>query len=457
MRKMILTGALVLLGAGTTAQIISALAVCILWLTLIANFKPFSESVDDRLAQVEGLQVLFTLLVGLVLQLEAPLAEDEATSTIDEATMGTLLVTLNCTVVVLALLQQPIVLLLAARVRRTMSRLATKRNVNRDWEKAWVVAPSDDEYRACLRRAKGGGALAMDIWCDTASCPMRTLKSAPRALTFVASGLERSDDKGAGQVTGGKQGEGGAWHFDSEGAALTNPCEVKQVVDGQTRWIDLSSKRLLDAAPVQLFETPLFASATAWLDLETQTLLRAQPGILVFREPTETPFVGPVWRHRKEGTITSIDPAAIDARADGGGDSTDASDGWVLTRPGHATTLTARGKKTQGVDIEMTPLHENPLRARARDACALSESATRDASLQDGWAKAIDEGSGEPYYYNSATDETQWDPPLKGATASAPGRAAAEGGLPAGVEPQTSQKSTGWEAALPEDGSTCDY
>jgi hypothetical protein len=71
MRKMILTGALVLFGAGTAPQVVIALTVCILWFGLVANLKPFGEDTDDRLAQVEALQILFTLMIGLVLQLQA--------------------------------------------------------------------------------------------------------------------------------------------------------------------------------------------------------------------------------------------------------------------------------------------------------------------------------------------------------------------------------------------------
>jgi hypothetical protein len=92
MRKMILTGALVLFGAGTTAQVVTALAVCILWLTLIANLKPFGDDVDDRLAQVEAIQILFTLLIGLVLQLQA-VTQDGSTE--EEDALGVMLIILN--------------------------------------------------------------------------------------------------------------------------------------------------------------------------------------------------------------------------------------------------------------------------------------------------------------------------------------------------------------------------
>jgi hypothetical protein len=115
MRKTILTGALVLFGAGTTLQLLVALAVCILWLALVANLKPYAESVDDRLAQVEGLQVLFTLLIGLVLQLQqaSSAAAGEGAGAgggaHDDVLLGLFLVAFNVIVVALAVAQQPIV------------------------------------------------------------------------------------------------------------------------------------------------------------------------------------------------------------------------------------------------------------------------------------------------------------------------------------------------------------
>jgi len=107
-RKMVLTGALVLLGAGTAAQVVVALAVCIIWFGLIANLKPFGDPTDDRLAQVEALQVLFTLLIGLVLQLQRAAAKTGGEE-FDSDSLGAALIFLNCIVITLALIQQPIV------------------------------------------------------------------------------------------------------------------------------------------------------------------------------------------------------------------------------------------------------------------------------------------------------------------------------------------------------------
>jgi len=113
MRKMILTGALVLFGAGTTQQIVTALAVCIFWFGIIANLNPFEDEIDDRLAQVEAIQILFTLLIGLVLQLQA--TSEEGTDGEEDA-LGVVLIVLNLAVIAFAFIQQPIFLMIASRV-----------------------------------------------------------------------------------------------------------------------------------------------------------------------------------------------------------------------------------------------------------------------------------------------------------------------------------------------------
>ena len=174
MRKMILTGALVLFGEGSTSQVVTALAVCVAWLTLIANLKPFGEDVDDRLAQVEALQVLFTLLMGLVLQLQAVSARD---SRADDELLGILLVALNCIVVALALVQQPIVRTLADRVcvrpcRRCKNRAVADASAGRDETEAWTEAQA-------MPKAKG---------VPSQSNPMRRAELATAAATTRTSG-----------------------------------------------------------------------------------------------------------------------------------------------------------------------------------------------------------------------------------------------------------------------------
>lgn len=146
MRKMILTGALVLLGAGTAPQLVIALSVCILWFGLVANLKPFDEDVDDRLAQVEALQILFTLMIGLVLQLQA--ADDRPSS---QNTLGVTLILLNVLVVALALIQQPVVRIILSKCCAPCTRRLAMGKVKREWAAVILVEATDAECVLCVR------------------------------------------------------------------------------------------------------------------------------------------------------------------------------------------------------------------------------------------------------------------------------------------------------------------
>ena len=171
MRKMILTGALVLFGAGTTPQVVAALAVCILWFGLIANLKPFGDNVDDRLAQFEAIQILFTLLIGLVLQLQA--TSEEGTKEEEDA-LGVVLIVLNLAVIALAFIQQPIVLTIAARVLAVAVRIK-ERAASRGKREDLDAAAADDVGNQESGIVADAGA-GRD---DTGAQPMRDAKGVP--------------------------------------------------------------------------------------------------------------------------------------------------------------------------------------------------------------------------------------------------------------------------------------
>ena len=42
----------------------------------------------------------------------------------------------------------------------------------------------------------------------------------------------------------------------------------------------------------------------------------------------------------------------------------------------------------------------------------LKQAQLQALPLPDGWVEMLDEGSGQPYYYNDGTGETSWEPPL---------------------------------------------
>jgi hypothetical protein len=66
--KMTLTGALILFRQGTSAQIVAGIVICFFWSVILAMFSPYDDIKDDILAQISGLQLFMTLLMGLALK-----------------------------------------------------------------------------------------------------------------------------------------------------------------------------------------------------------------------------------------------------------------------------------------------------------------------------------------------------------------------------------------------------
>ena len=104
---MILTGALALFGEENSMQLLAALVTCVAWICLTANLRPFRSVMHLRLAQIEGLQLLFTLLVGLVLKLSPEWTTNSSGGT--SGSLAAVLIIFNIIVISLALMQQPIV------------------------------------------------------------------------------------------------------------------------------------------------------------------------------------------------------------------------------------------------------------------------------------------------------------------------------------------------------------
>ena len=351
MRKMILTGALVLFGAGTTPQVVTALAVCILWFGLVANLNPFEEDADDRLAQTEAIQILFTLLIGLVLQLQAT-SEPSAVGSSDNDVLGVILVALNCIVVLLALVQQPVVAKVASKIMRCAVCVKRRINATREWESAWITIPSDSEYR--------DDTLVHDCWVDTSTTPPHELDERPLALVV--------DSKGD------------VW-IDGHGSAVADP--IRAVVDGgYPIWLDRGPpSRLLATPPTRLGAALSFTAATHWLNVSSQRLLTKMPRRLIFVEPTGgTPQR--VWRHRQSGTLSVVDPVLITAKS---GMTTSATD--EHQHAVEAIDLSVEMLKMEGVSSGVPPnTFDSAKSFRARTEYG-PETLRAAQALHSGWRR----------------------------------------------------------------------
>ena len=308
--------------------------MCVFWVVIVANLKPFGENVDDLLAQVEGLRVLFTLLIGLILQLEAKTGDDET----DKNGLGILLIVFNCIVVALAAIQQPIVLTVASRITGALRRCIQRTRARREWEAVWIVPPTDRAFRKSRKLERSGGSalgeVATDAWCDTASHPPRVMKAMPIALVHDQT-----------KMMGGKA-DAQSWFFDANGNVVKDPVRTVQPETGTELWVDLRTKRLLDAPPTELFQAYKFSDAKYFLDPVLQALLRAKPGLLVL---VEHEGAQSAWRHRVRKTLTETNPGLLTSA----GALVFESDTSDFSNP------TALEEARAGQTVEMTSIRRN--------------------------------------------------------------------------------------------------
>merc|ERR1711968_174153 len=71
LKKMVLAGGLVIVAAGSSAQVLIGVLISLFYLIVVVRLEPFDDVVDDRLQMATSLQILLNLLLGLVLKLDA--------------------------------------------------------------------------------------------------------------------------------------------------------------------------------------------------------------------------------------------------------------------------------------------------------------------------------------------------------------------------------------------------
>ena len=89
-KKMLLTGAMTVIAAGSSMQLVIAMLVVLTNLLLTLKIGPFVDDADDFLAFLTSLQMLLTLLGGLLIKTDNP-----ADPTYDKNMMGVILIFIN--------------------------------------------------------------------------------------------------------------------------------------------------------------------------------------------------------------------------------------------------------------------------------------------------------------------------------------------------------------------------
>ena len=89
-KKMMLTGAMVLIAPGSPLQLLVAIFIILFYLLLILKIAPFVDEADDWLSFLCSFQMLVTLLTGFAL-----LTDTKENKTFPSQSMGPMLIALN--------------------------------------------------------------------------------------------------------------------------------------------------------------------------------------------------------------------------------------------------------------------------------------------------------------------------------------------------------------------------
>jgi hypothetical protein len=103
MRKMLLTGGLLIMSSGTT-QILVGVLVCLAYLLFFVNTNPFIQDDEDKLEQVAAVQLFVSLLLGLVINLRAEVKAASNEVLPPNPELDHLLTAMNTIVIVLGVL-----------------------------------------------------------------------------------------------------------------------------------------------------------------------------------------------------------------------------------------------------------------------------------------------------------------------------------------------------------------
>ena len=91
-KKMLLTGAMVLVAPGSSAQVMIGILIAVVYLVILLYFKPFQDKKDQLLQMYSTVQVQLTLIVGMAILL------NDGDGGVEKSILGMILIALNLSV-----------------------------------------------------------------------------------------------------------------------------------------------------------------------------------------------------------------------------------------------------------------------------------------------------------------------------------------------------------------------
>ena len=91
-KKMLLTGAMVMVAPGSSAQVMIGILIAVVYLVILLYYKPFMDKKDQLLQMYSTVQVQLTLIVGMAILL------DDGGGGVEKSVLGMILIALNLSV-----------------------------------------------------------------------------------------------------------------------------------------------------------------------------------------------------------------------------------------------------------------------------------------------------------------------------------------------------------------------
>ena len=101
-----------------------AILVCVLFLCLVASFKPYRDAGDDRTNTVAYICLVMTLVLGMAIKVQS--YERTGTEEADKALFTTLLIIVNVTLLAFALMQMVVDTIDSINQKRAQARAARR-------------------------------------------------------------------------------------------------------------------------------------------------------------------------------------------------------------------------------------------------------------------------------------------------------------------------------------------
>jgi hypothetical protein len=155
LRKLLLTGAIALI-PGAAEQLLCGVIVSIIYAVLVASCLPFEHAGDNRLALVDAVQVLLTLMLGMYIY-----QRNEANGAARDSTAifcDVLLLVLNFAVIFVAIVQAPPIVMAYNFLMVKCCRCCKKTRTSKtDDDGASIVGTAADSGTTVVSNSSSGG------------------------------------------------------------------------------------------------------------------------------------------------------------------------------------------------------------------------------------------------------------------------------------------------------------